>query len=59
MGRWGNWVMGIKEGTCSNEQWLLYVTDELLNSTSETSNTVYVNYIEFKLKKKKEEEDLV
>ena len=33
---WGNWVRGIKEGTRSNEHWVLYATDESLNSTSET-----------------------
>ena len=41
VGRKGNWVMGIKEGT-RDECWVLYATDESLNSTSETNNTVYV-----------------
>ena len=41
-GRWAKWVMGVKEGTC-DEHWLLYVSDELLNSTPETNITIYVN----------------
>ena len=45
-----NCVMGIKKGTWSNEYWVLYATDEPLISTSETNNTVFVNYIEFKYK---------
>ena len=34
--------MGIKEGTC-DEDWMLDVSDESLNSTPETSITLYVN----------------
>jgi len=30
--------MGIKEGTWCDEHWVLYATDELLNSTSETND---------------------
>ena len=41
MGGWGNWVMGIKEAR--DQHWVLYTTDESLNSTPETNNTVYVN----------------
>ena len=44
----GNWVggtakcvVGVKEGTC-DEHWVLYVSDEPLNSTSETNTTLYV-----------------
>lgn len=40
--------MGIKEGTRSDEHWVLYTTDELLNSTSETNNRTQVNKIEKK-----------
>ena len=47
--RWGGgqgdglkWVMGTKEGTC-NEHWVLYVSDESLNSTPETNIALYVN----------------
>lgn len=36
------WVMGIKECTC-NEHWVLYVSDESLNSTPETNIALYVN----------------
>ena len=47
MGRWvGGWakrVMGMKEGTCGDEHWLLYVRDESLGSTPETIVTLYVN----------------
>ena len=43
--------MGIKEGTWYNECWVLYATDEPLDSTPETNNILYVNLIEFKLKK--------
>ena len=32
-GGWAKWVMGIKEGTCWDEHWVLYVSDESLNST--------------------------
>ena len=24
---WANWVMGIKEGICCDEYWVLYVSD--------------------------------
>jgi len=43
VGGWGNWVMGIKEGTWCDEHWVLYATDESLNSTPETNKTLYVN----------------
>ena len=42
-GGWVKWVMGIKEGTCWQEHWVLYVSDESLNSTPETVITLYVN----------------
>ena len=35
MGGWTKWVMGIKEDTCWDEHWVLYVGDELLDSTPE------------------------
>ena len=42
------WVkQGIKEGSC-DEQWVLYVNEESLNSTPETSVAFYVNQLEFK-----------
>ena len=37
------WGMGIKEGTCCDEHWTLYVIDESLNSTPETNHALYVN----------------
>ena len=42
-GGWGNWVMGIKESAWCNEHWVLYATDESLNSTCETNNTLCVS----------------
>ena len=42
--------MGIKEGTCRNEHWVLYVSDESLNSTPETNIALNVNYLKFTLK---------
>ena len=42
------WALGIKEGTCWNEVWVLCVSDESLNSTPETNNAQYVNQLEFK-----------
>lgn len=42
-GEWAKWVMGIKEGTFWDEHWMLCVSDESLNSTSENTITLYVN----------------
>lgn len=39
---WAKCVMGIKKGTC-DEHWMLYVSDESLNSTPETNIALYVN----------------
>ena len=41
---WARQVMGTKEGTCYHEHWVLYVSDESLNSTPETQIALYVNY---------------
>ena len=41
-------MIGIKEGTCYDEHWALYVSDESLNSTPETNITLYINELEFK-----------
>ena len=41
-GRWVKWEMGVKEGTFYDEPWVLYVSDESLNSF-ETKITLYVN----------------
>lgn len=35
--------MGIKEGTCCDQHWVLYVSDESLNSTPETNTVWYAN----------------
>ena len=42
MGGWVKWVTSIKEGTC-DEHWVSNVSDESLNSTSETNIILYVN----------------
>ena len=42
-GGWAKWVMGIREGTC-HEHWVLFVSDESLNSTPEVIITLYVNF---------------
>ena len=47
-GGWARWVMGIKEGISCDEYWVLYVSDESLNSTPETNTAICVNYLEFK-----------
>ena len=36
--------MGIQEGTCCHVHWILYVSDELLDSIPETNITLYVNW---------------
>ena len=41
-GRMDKWVVGVKEGTC-DVYWVLYATDESLNSAPETNTTPYVN----------------
>ena len=43
--------MGIKEGTCWDEHWVLYVGDGSINSTPETTIILYVNYLGCKFKK--------
>ena len=37
--------MAIKENTWCNEHWVLYATDESLNSTPEINNRVHVNWM--------------
>ena len=41
----GKWVIGIEEGTCWDEHWMLYVSDEPWESTPKTKNTLYTPYI--------------
>ena len=36
----GKWVMGIEEGTCWDEHWVLYVNDEPWESTPQTKSTL-------------------
>ena len=37
-----------KEGTSSEDHWVLYVSDGWLHSIPETNITLYVNQLEFK-----------
>ena len=37
------WVLGIKEDPYCDEHWVLYVSEESLNSIPEANFTVYVN----------------
>ena len=41
MGEKRKWVMGIEEGTCWDEHWGLYVSDESQESTPEAKSTLY------------------
>ena len=34
--------MGIQEGTGCDEHWVLYATDESVNSVSETNDVLYI-----------------
>ena len=43
MGGWATCVMGIKEGTCWDEHWVLYVSDESVGSMPETSMLTNMN----------------
>lgn len=45
-------LVGIREVT-NDEHWVLYISDESLNSLPETDIALYVNQLELKLKKKK------
>ena len=40
-GGWGNFMMGIKEGTCCDENRVLYATNESLNTTSKTNDVLF------------------
>ena len=42
-GRQVRWVIGTKESPYCDEHWVLYVSDESLNSTLETDIALYVN----------------
>ena len=41
-GGWTRWVMATDEGTC-DKHWVLYGSDESLNSTPETNIVLHVN----------------
>lgn len=41
VGGWSHRVMGIKEGTFCDKHWVLYSTNESLNSTSTTNDVLY------------------
>jgi len=40
-GGWGSLVMGIKEGTCWMEHWVLYANHESWNTTPKTNDVMY------------------
>ena len=42
-GGWAKWARGIKEATCWDEHWVLYVGDESLDSTPEIIIALYAN----------------
>ena len=39
------WMMGIEEDICWDEHWVLYVSDELQESTPKTKSTLYTLYV--------------
>ena len=41
----GKWVMGIEEGTCWDEHWLLYGSNEPQEPTPKTKSTLYILYV--------------
>ena len=41
----GKWVTGIEEGTCWDEHWVLYVSDESRESTPKTMSRLYTLYV--------------
>ena len=47
-GGMAKWVRGIKEVTCWDEHWVLYIRDESLESTPEIIIALYANYIGYK-----------
>ena len=51
--------MGIKEGTCWDEHWVLYVSDESLDSPPKAKTKLYVNQVENKKKKKERNRILI
>lgn len=47
-GGWARMGMGIKEGACCDQHWVLYVSEESLNLALETNITLQVNKLELK-----------
>ena len=45
MGERGKWGMGIEEGTCWDEHWVSYVSDESRESTPKTKSTLDMLYV--------------
>ena len=45
MGERGKWVMGTEEGTCWDEHWVLYVSDESWESAPEAKGAWYTLYV--------------
>ena len=45
--------MSSEEGTCGDEHWVLYVSDESQESTPEAKTTLYVRQLDKKREKKK------
>lgn len=37
----GNRVLGIEEGICGDEHWVLYITNESLNTASKINDVLY------------------
>ena len=44
-GGWRKWEMGIEEGICWDDYWVLYDSDESRGSTSETKTALYTLYV--------------
>ena len=42
---WGEWEMGIEEGTCWDEHWVLYVSDESWESTPKAETILPTLYV--------------
>lgn len=40
------WGLGVKEGGCGDEHWVLCVTSESLNTPSETSDVLYAGSLD-------------
>ena len=41
VGVWGSLVVGIEEGTCCDNHWVLYTNNESWNTTSKTKDVLY------------------